>query len=113
MTRNVSESADVVGSKSAKSSPSNEPTSSIDRVPYVSDLVLNATVDAGNPTIGAQLQGDLSALKNAFAVIPGFVFSWDRANIRLGVGYSDFFVEGFYVVVPGTAAHPRRGSMPT
>jgi hypothetical protein len=70
-------------------------------VPYVSDLVVNGTVDAGNPAIGAQLQGDLSELQNAFAVIPGFVFSWDRANIRLGVGYSDFFVEGFYLVVPG------------
>ena len=35
------------------------------------------------------------------AVIPGFVFSWDRANIRLGVGYSSFFVEGFFLVVPG------------
>jgi hypothetical protein len=70
-------------------------------VPYVSNLVLNATVDAGNPTIGAELRGDLSELRNSFAVIPGFVFSWDRANIRLGVGYSDFFVEGFYLVVPG------------
>jgi hypothetical protein len=70
-------------------------------VPYVSDLVLNATVDAGNPTINAQLQGDLSELQNAFSIVPGFVFSWNRANIRLGVGYSDFFVEGFYVVVPG------------
>ena len=70
-------------------------------VPYVSDLVVNGTVDAGNPTISAQLQGDLSELRNAFAIIPGFVFSWDRANIRLGVGYSDFFAEGFYIVVPG------------
>ncbi|MGB5547842.1 MAG: hypothetical protein WBM74_14810 [Polyangiales bacterium] len=70
-------------------------------VPYVSDLVLNATVDAGNPTIGAQIQGDLSELQNAFAIVPGFVFSWDRANIRVGVGYSDFFVDGFFLVVPG------------
>jgi hypothetical protein len=70
-------------------------------VPYVSDLVLNGTVDAGNPTIRAQLQGDISALRNSFAIIPGFVFSWERANLRLGVGYSDFFVEGFYLVVPG------------
>ncbi|KPK52899.1 MAG: hypothetical protein AMJ63_08050 [Myxococcales bacterium SG8_38_1] len=70
-------------------------------VPYVSDVVVNGTVDAGNPTISAQLQGDLSELRNAFAIIPGFVFSWERANIRLGVGYSDFFVEGFYLVVPG------------
>jgi hypothetical protein len=29
------------------------------------------------------------------------VFSWDRANIRLGVGYSDFFVDGFYLIIPG------------
>jgi hypothetical protein len=70
-------------------------------VPYVSNLVLNGNVDAGNPTINAQLQGDLSELRNSFAIVPGFVFSWDRANLRLGVGYSDFFVEGFYLVVPG------------
>jgi hypothetical protein len=70
-------------------------------VPYVSDVVLNGTLDAGNPTVGAQIEADLSDLRNAFAIVPGFVFSWDRANIRVGVGYSDFFVEGFYVVVPG------------
>ncbi len=70
-------------------------------VPYVSDLVVNGTLDAGNPAIGVQLEGDLSELQNAFAVVPGFVFSWDRANIRLGVGYSSFFVDGFYVVIPG------------
>jgi hypothetical protein len=70
-------------------------------VPYVSDLILNGSVDAGNPSISASLQGDLSDLRNAYAIIPGFVFSWERANIRLGVGYSDLFVEGFYLVVPG------------
>jgi len=70
-------------------------------VPHVSDLKVNGTLDAGNPAIGVQLEGDLSDLRNAFAVVPGFVFSWDRANIRLGAGYSDFFVEGFYLVVPG------------
>ncbi len=70
-------------------------------VPYVSNLVLKGSIDAGNPIIGAQLQGDLSELQNAFAVIPGFVFSWERANIRLGVGYSDFFLEGFFLVAPG------------
>ena len=70
-------------------------------VPYVSDLVVNGTLDTTNPDIALQLQGDLSELENAFAVIPGFVFSWDRANIRLGVGYSSFFVEGFFLVIPG------------
>ncbi len=70
-------------------------------VPYVSNVALNGTIDAGNPSIGVELQGDLSELQNAFAIVPGFVFSWERANIRLGVGYSDFFVEGFYLVVPG------------
>jgi hypothetical protein len=70
-------------------------------VPYVSDVVVNGTLDSGNPAIVAQVEGDLSALRNAFAIVPGFVFSWERANIRLGVGYSDFFVDGFYVVVPG------------
>jgi hypothetical protein len=70
-------------------------------VPYVSDLAINGTLDADNPTLSLQLEADLSDLKNAFAVIPGFVFSWDRANIRLGVGYSSFFVEGFFLVIPG------------
>jgi hypothetical protein len=70
-------------------------------VPYVSNLVVNGTLDADNPTIGLGLEADLSELQNAFAVIPGFVFSWERANIRLGVGYSDFFVDGFFLVVPG------------
>ncbi len=70
-------------------------------VPYVSDLAVNGTVDAGNPAIRIGLQADLSALQNSFALIPGFVFSWERANIRLGVGYSDFFVDGFYLVIPG------------
>ncbi|NNK07030.1 MAG: hypothetical protein HKP50_06955 [Myxococcales bacterium] len=70
-------------------------------VPFVTDLVVNGTVDAGNPAIGVQLEGDVSDLQNAFAVIPGFVFSWERANIRLGVGYSSFFVDGFYLVIPG------------
>ena len=70
-------------------------------VPYVSELVINGALDTTNPDIALQLQADLSELENAFAVIPGFVFSWDRANIRLGVGYSSFFVEGFYLVIPG------------
>ena len=70
-------------------------------VPYVSNVLLNGTVDVGNPVIRAEVEGDLSELRNAFAIIPGFVFSWERANLRLGVGYSDFFVEGFFVVVPG------------
>ncbi|MBT8452865.1 MAG: hypothetical protein KJO40_12935 [Deltaproteobacteria bacterium] len=70
-------------------------------VPYVSDLILDGTVDAGNPALRARVEADLSELRNAFAVIPGFVFSWDRANIRLGVGYNDFFVEGFFLVLPG------------
>jgi hypothetical protein len=39
---------------------------------------------------------------NAFAVIPGAVFSWKRANMRLGVGYGAFFVEPFGLVVPAS-----------
>jgi len=70
-------------------------------VPYVSDVLVNGTLDADNPTVDLQLEVNLDDLRNAFAVIPGFVFSWDRANIRLGVGYSSFFVEGFFLVIPG------------
>jgi hypothetical protein len=71
-------------------------------VPYVSDVVVEGTLDAaGNPTLDLALEANVDELRNAFSIVPGFVFSWDRANIRLGVGYRSFFVEGFYVVVPG------------
>ena len=70
-------------------------------MPHVSNVALNGTIDSGNPSIGVEVQGDPSEWQNAFAIVPGFVFSWERANIRLGVGYSDFFVEGFYLGVPG------------
>lgn len=69
-------------------------------VPYVSNAVVNGSLD-GNPSIDLQLAVSADELRNAFAVVPGFVFSWERANIRLGVGYSSFFVDGFYVVIPG------------
>ena len=69
-------------------------------VPYVSDVVVNGSL-GGNPSADLQLQAAVDDLRNAFAIIPGFVFSWDHANIRLGVGYSDFFVDGFYLIIPG------------
>jgi hypothetical protein len=73
-------------------------------VPWVSNVIVrgNLTADESNPDVDAQLELEFTDLTNAFAIIPGFVFSWDRANIRLGVGYGDFFVEGFAVVVPGS-----------
>jgi hypothetical protein len=70
-------------------------------VPYVSDAIVNGSLGGANPTADLRLAVNTDDLKNAFAVIPGFVFSWERANIRLGVGYSSFFVDGFYVVIPG------------
>lgn len=69
-------------------------------VPYVSDLKVNGSI-GGNPSADLELSASLAELQNAFAIVPGFVFSWDRANIRLGVGYSDFFVDGFYLIIPG------------
>ena len=69
-------------------------------LPYASDAVINGSL-GGNPSADLELQVAADELRNAFAVVPGFVFSWDRANLRLGVGYSDFFVDGFYLVVPG------------
>lgn len=71
-------------------------------VPYVSDTVVQGSLDVDNPTVGVKLQSEVTELKNGFALIPGFSFSWDRANIRLGVGYGDFFVDGFGLVVPGS-----------
>ena len=72
-------------------------------VPWVSGLIVRGRLDSDNPDIGIQLEVDVTDLTNTFAVIPGFVFSWERANIRLGVGYGDFFVEGFALVVPRDA----------
>jgi hypothetical protein len=72
-------------------------------VPYVSDAIVDGSLGGGNPTADLRLAVATDELRNAFAVVPGFVFSWERANIRLGVGYSSFFVDGFYVVVPGSA----------
>ena len=69
-------------------------------VPWVSDIIVRGSLDRDNPDIGIGLTVELIDLANTFAVIPGFVFSWKRANIRLGVGYGDFFVEGFALVVP-------------
>jgi hypothetical protein len=72
-------------------------------VPYVSEAIVNGSLGGGNPTADLRLAVATDELRNAFAVVPGFVFSWERANIRLGVGYSSFFVDGFYLVIPGDA----------
>ena len=74
-------------------------------VPYVSDAVVNGSLSGTNPTADLRLAVNTEDLKNAFAVVPGFVFSWERANIRLGVGYSSYFVDGFYLVLPGEVLH--------
>jgi hypothetical protein len=74
-------------------------------VPYVSDAIVNGSLGGTNPTADLRLAVDTDELKNAFAVVPGFVFSWERANIRLGVGYSSLFVDGFYVVLPRDVLH--------
>lgn len=72
--------------------------------PWVSDTIVRGKVegDLGNPEIGVQIELEFVDLTNAFAAIPGFVFSWERANIRLGVGYGDLFTGfvGFPLVVP-------------
>lgn len=71
-------------------------------VPWVSDTIVSGTLE-GNPEIGVDIQLEFIDLTNAFAAIPGFVFSWERANIRMGVGYGDFFSEflGFPLAIPG------------
>lgn len=73
-------------------------------VPWVSDTIVRGRVigEQGNPDIDLQIQLEFIDLTNAFAVIPGFVFSWKRANIRMGVGYGDLFTNfvGFPFAVP-------------
>jgi hypothetical protein len=71
-------------------------------LPYVSQTVVRGEIvvdDDTGATIG--IQADILD-NNAFAVIPGAVFSWNRANIRLGVGYGAFFVEPVGLVAPAS-----------
>ncbi|MGB5810574.1 MAG: hypothetical protein WBG86_08600 [Polyangiales bacterium] len=70
-------------------------------LPYVSDQVVRANLEIDDNTgaiIGVEVE--VFDLKNGFAVIPGAVFSWNRTNIRIGVGYGDFFVESIGLVIP-------------
>jgi hypothetical protein len=78
-------------------------------VPYVSDSVLRGDITIDDDT-GGTIEAEISTeeLKNAWAIIPGFVFSWARANIKLGAGYGDLFLPGINLVVPG--AFPRPGT---
>ena len=71
-------------------------------LPYVSQTVVRGEIAVDHHT-GATIgiQADILD-NNAFAVIPGAVFSWNRANIRLGVGYGAFFVESVGLVVPAS-----------
>ncbi|MEM7434698.1 MAG: hypothetical protein AAF436_06060 [Myxococcota bacterium] len=72
-------------------------------LPYVSDTVARANLEIDDNTgaiIGIQVE--VFDLENAFAAIPGAVFSWERANIRVGVGYGDFFVESVGLVIPAS-----------
>lgn len=75
-------------------------------VPWVSDTIVRGKL-TGNPSGTIQLEKEFINLRNAFAVIPGFVFSWKRANIRLGVGYGDIFGNflGLPLAVPRDLLH--------
>jgi hypothetical protein len=70
-------------------------------LPYVSDAVARGQLIIDEDTgaiIGIQV--DVFDLTNGFAVIPGAVFSWKRANLRMGVGYGTFFLEGVGLAIP-------------
>lgn len=72
-------------------------------LPYVSDTIARAEfrVDESTGAI-VEIEVEVFDLKNAFAVLPGAVFSWKRANLRMGIGYGDFFVESVGLVIPGS-----------
>jgi hypothetical protein len=71
-------------------------------LPYVSQPVVRGQFVIDENT-GAMIGVKADVLDdNAFAVIPGAVFSWSRANIRLGVGYGAFFVEPVGLVAPAS-----------
>lgn len=75
-------------------------------VPWASDVLVRGEVVI-DPNTGATvgINVEFVDLTNAYAIIPGFVFSWKRANIRVGVGYGNFFIEGFGLVAPASALH--------
>ena len=72
-------------------------------VPWASDTVVRGDLVV-DPNTGAVLglEVEVFDLTNAFAIIPGFVFSWKRANLRVGAGYGDFFLEGLGLLIPGS-----------
>lgn len=63
----------------------------------------------GDTTATVGLETDVTSLNNEFAVIPGAVFSWRRANLRVGIGYGALFVEGVGLVVPDSISRNITG----
>lgn len=79
-------------------------------LPYVSNAVAEGTVMVDeNTDAQVGLETDITSLDNEFAVIPGVVFSWARANLRVGVGYGALFVEGVGLVVPDSISRNITG----
>ena len=77
-------------------------------VPYAGRVTFQGDIDIGDDTAGT-IEGEIGTrLKNSYSFVPGFVFSWARANLKLGVGYGDLFLPGIGLVVPG--AFPRAGT---
>ncbi|MGB8222116.1 MAG: hypothetical protein WCF10_05990 [Polyangiales bacterium] len=77
-------------------------------VPWASNTVVQGDINIGDNTDGT-IEAELrTQLQNAWAIVPGFVFSWARTNLKLGVGYGDLFLPGIGLVVPG--AFPRVGT---
>jgi len=75
--------------------------------PWVSDSVLQGDINIGDDTSGTiEAQINTDNLKNAWAIVPGFVFSWARANLKLGLGFGDWFVPGIGLIVPGPFPRP-------
>jgi hypothetical protein len=70
-------------------------------LPYVSQTVVRFELPSDETDIRGGIQVDILD-NNAFAVIPGAVFSWRRANIRLGVGYGAYFAEPVGLAVPAS-----------
>jgi hypothetical protein len=75
--------------------------------PYVSKAVFHGSIGIDDNTSGTiEVEQSLDDLKNTWAIVPGFLFSWERANLKLGVGYGDLFLPGIGLVVPGAFPSP-------
>jgi hypothetical protein len=57
---------------------------------------VTAQVDDANVTLEGNVE--MASIDGAYQIVPGVAFSWKAFNLRLGVGYGNFFVPNLGLV---------------